>query len=97
MKHVQITELSLDKDFITEEYPILQKGERVEDWTAFQIMDHAVIDKSSAWNEAVTYNLWSKVHSGQTKTNTLWWIATRPGITEEYAQNNESQDSALFL
>ena len=53
-------------------------GEKVEEWRVFEMMDHAIVDKYSAWNEAISYDNWSGIHPGQTKTNTLWWIATRP-------------------
>jgi hypothetical protein len=62
------------------------RGEKVEEWRAFEIMDHAIIDKQAAWNEAVTYDKWALTHSSQTKTNSLWWIATRPNRNEEFLQ-----------
>ena len=38
-------------------------------------MAHAIIDKISAWNEVNTLN---EFDSGNSKTNTLYWVATRP-------------------
>ena len=37
-------------------------------------MDHAVIDPGQAYDEAQTL---TKYDSGNTKSNTLYWIATR--------------------
>lgn len=41
-------------------------------------MDLAIIDKQAAWNQATTYDKWAQTHPSQTKTHTLWWIASRP-------------------
>ena len=42
-------------------------------------MTHAVIDPVSAWDEALTLNGYD---DGNTKTNTLYWLATRPGAED---------------
>jgi endo-1,3(4)-beta-glucanase len=39
-------------------------------------MAHAILDPAAAWNEVQTLRGFD---DGNTKTNTLWWIATRPG------------------
>ena len=38
-------------------------------------MAHAVIDKNVAWNEV---NTLTSYDDGNSKTNTLYWVATRP-------------------
>jgi hypothetical protein len=76
----------MDEEFVREEYPVLMGGVKVEEWRAFEIMDHAIIDPAAAWVEAMTYDRWGFTHAGQTKTNTLWWIATRPAKAVQFLQ-----------
>ncbi len=44
-------------------------------WKGFIYMDHAVIDPKTAWEEAQGL---TGFDNGNSKTNTLYWIATRP-------------------
>ena len=46
-----------------------------EAWRGYIIMAHAIIDKEAAWTEA---NQLTRYDDGNTKSNTLYWIATRP-------------------
>ena len=48
-----------------------------EAWRGYIIMAHAIIDKEAAWNEALQLTSYD---NGNTKSNTLYWIATRPQI-----------------
>lgn len=68
----------MDAAFVAQQYPVLKKGEAVEEWRVFEFLNHAIIDKAAAWTEATNYGKWPGTHPGQTKTNALWWIATRP-------------------
>ena len=72
-----ITEEYLQPDWISEEYPILSTaiGTSSEGWKGFIYMAHAVIDKNVAWNEV---NTLTSYDDGNSKTNTLYWVATRP-------------------
>jgi endo-1,3(4)-beta-glucanase len=45
-------------------------------WQGFLYMAHAVVDRSAAWAEVNTLTGWD---DGNSKTNALWWVATRPG------------------
>ena len=62
---ILLTGILIDPDFI-----ILYKG-----WKGFIYMAHAVIDKNVAWNEV---NTLTSYDDGNSKTNTLYWVATRP-------------------
>ena len=42
-------------------------------------MAHAIINKEAAWNEALKLTSYD---NGNTKSNTLYWIATRPQDTQ---------------
>ena len=71
-----ITEELLEKQWINEEYPILQTaiGAADDGWKGFIFMAHAIIDPNAAWEEAKTLN---RFDDGNSKTNTLYWLATR--------------------
>ena len=49
-----------------------------EGWKGYVVMAHAIIDPQAAFDEAL--NL-SGYDDGNTKSNTLWWIATRYSIS----------------
>ena len=45
-------------------------------WRGFLLMTHGIVDRSAAWAEVNTLSAWD---DGNSKTNTLWWVASRPG------------------
>ena len=77
-----ITEDLLPAAWIEEEYPVLATAltrpePRIEEsWRGFVYMAHAIIDPAAAWTEADALRSFD---DGNSRTNTLWWIATRPG------------------
>ena len=74
---VPVSEELLRAEWIEEEYPILVEAfdTASEGWRGYIIMAHAIIDKDAAWDEALAL---TDFDDGNTKTNTLYWIATRP-------------------
>eukprot|EP01136_Pigoraptor_vietnamica_P014021 Opistho-1_new@55698 len=44
-------------------------------WRGYVYMAHAIIDKATAWSEVQTLTAYD---DGNTATNTLYWVATRP-------------------
>lgn len=72
-----ITEELLAKDWIIEEYPILKTaiGSASDGWKGFIYMAHGIIDKEAAWDQVLTLQGYD---DGNSKTNTLYWLATRP-------------------
>jgi endo-1,3(4)-beta-glucanase len=73
-----ITEALLPAEWVAEEYPVVSAalgGSIGEGWKGFIYMDHAIIDAPTAWGEVATL---SGYDDGNTKTNTLYWVATRP-------------------
>jgi endo-1,3(4)-beta-glucanase len=46
-----------------------------QEWSGLLTMAHATIAREAAWTEATALTAWD---NGNSKTNTLWWIATRP-------------------
>jgi len=77
MPFTPITEEVLDCEFVTLEYPVLENyiAGVMDQWKGFAYLDHAVIDKDSAWAE---FNSLTIFDDGITKTAGLHWIATRP-------------------
>lgn len=75
-----ITELLLDPDWVTEEYSVVAAALTREDpvieegWKGFIYMKEGVIDKSQSWTDV---NTLSSFDGGNSKTNTLYWVATR--------------------
>ena len=72
-----ISEELLREEWITEEYDVLVEAFNTADeaWRGYIIMAHAVIDKEAAWEEA---QLLTSFDDGNTKSNTYYWIASRP-------------------
>merc|ERR1712181_187101 len=48
-------------------------------WKGYVIMAHAIIDPEAAWAEAQQLTSYD---DGNTKSNTLYWIGTRPGSND---------------
>ena len=69
-----VTEDSLDAEFIKEEFEIIRNVD-ANDWNPYKVMDQAIIEKEEAWNTAVGLKIF---HIGNSRTNMLYWIATRP-------------------
>jgi len=72
-----ISEELLRPEWIAEEYPVLAESASSADesWRGFIIMANAILDPEGAWEDAkslITYD------DGNSKSNTLYWIATRP-------------------
>ena len=78
-----ISEELLEPAWIDEEYPVLvtalDNPSIGQGWRGFIYMAHAVIDPAAAWDECQTLTAYD---DGNTETNTLYWLATRPGIEE---------------
>eukprot|EP01136_Pigoraptor_vietnamica_P014022 Opistho-1_new@55694 len=76
-----ITEEYLPASFISTEYDVLKtsltRGSPPIDmgWRGYVYMAHAIIDKATAWSEVQTLTAYD---DGNTATNTLYWVATRP-------------------
>ncbi|MGB1074938.1 MAG: glycosyl hydrolase [Flavobacteriales bacterium] len=75
-----ITEELLEPVWVGEAYPVMSQALNSPDigdgWKGFIYSTHAVIDPVAAWDEVNTLN---GHDDGNTLTNTLYWIATRPG------------------
>jgi len=73
-----ISEELLPASWIQEEYPVLSGAltANIDDgWRGFVHMALAIIDKAGAWDLINTLKAYD---GGNSKTNALWWAATRP-------------------
>ena len=71
-----ISEELLPRDWIEEEYEVLSTAldTATDAWRGYIIMAHAIVDKEAAWQEAQSLATYD---DGNTKSNTLYWLATR--------------------
>ena len=82
-----ISEELLRKEWIQEEYEILKEAYSRNDpalsegWKGYIIMAHAIIDPNYAYHEALCLGSYD---DGNTRSNALYWIATRPEFTSGY-------------
>ena len=80
-----VTEHLLPEEWIKEEYPVLAEAYSrpdpplSEEWKGYIVMAHAVIDPITAYQEALQLTSYD---NGNSKTNALYWIATRPGMED---------------
>lgn len=74
-----ITTQLLNEEFVAYEYALLRQDyqdlEPNDIWRSVVVLDHAIVDAATAWNELVTsvnaYDTWNSA------TNSMYWIATR--------------------
>jgi endo-1,3(4)-beta-glucanase len=84
LPYTPISEVLLRPKWIQEEYPVvsqaLTRANPVigDDWKGFVLMAHAIIAPNTAWTEVQSLNDYD---SGNSKTNVLYWVATRPGFS----------------
>jgi len=64
----------IDSGWIQDAWPTLMGAAGGDGWGGLIYMTHAVIDPADAWNELVT----GGVEVGNSRTNMLYWAATRP-------------------
>ena len=72
-----ISEELLRQDWITQGYPSFSENYATtsDGWRGFMVMAKAIFNSQAAWNEAQALNSFD---DGNSRTNTLYWIATRP-------------------
>ncbi|MEO0322661.1 MAG: glycosyl hydrolase [Myxococcota bacterium] len=76
-----VTERLLDRTWMTQAYPVAATALTrtappiAEGWRGFLVMARAIFAPDEAWDEAGTLRGYD---DGNSETNTLWWIATRP-------------------
>lgn len=73
-----VSETLLDPAWVTEQYPYVfgkLTGASSESWRGFVYLEHAVIDAAAAWQQV---NTLTSFDDGNTKTNSLYWVASRP-------------------
>jgi endo-1,3(4)-beta-glucanase len=64
----------IDQPWIQDMWPTLQAAAGNDGWGGLIYMTHAIIDKQAAWQELTG----AGVEAGNSRTNMLYWAATRP-------------------
>lgn len=77
-----ITPTFISPQYVQQEFPLLQKQafDRVESpiddrWAGYAYLDQAIINPVDAWTHVQSLNFFD---DGNSRTNSLYWIATRP-------------------
>ena len=77
-----VTSEFLKPAYVQEEYPILQQQafDRAQDpiddrWKGYAYLDLAIINPTDAWTKVQSIDFFD---DGSSRTNSLYWIATRP-------------------
>ena len=76
-----VTERLLDPAWMPQAYPVVAEAltrdapPLAEGWRGFLVMARAIFETDEAWDDARTLRGYD---DGNSETNTLWWIATRP-------------------
>ncbi|MEM1416898.1 MAG: glycosyl hydrolase [Myxococcota bacterium] len=76
-----VTERLLDPTWMSQAYPVVAEALTrpspviAEGWRGFIVMARATFETDEAWDEAQTLTAYD---DGNSRANTLWWIATRP-------------------
>ena len=77
-----ITEELLSASFIREDFPVIQmkaldrpSPPMTEQWKGYAYLSQAIIDPDTAWHAVQSLNTFD---DGNSKANSLFWIATRP-------------------
>ena len=86
MPFTPITEYLLRPSFVKEEYKYLEsfiedpeQDNPADEWLSFIYLDQAIIDPQAAWDKIVRMD---RLDGGNSMTNSLYWIATRPGAVK---------------
>ncbi len=65
----------IDAPWVADAWPAMQAAGGGDSWGGLMAMAHATVDKASAWTALTAM---TGVDGGNSKTNTLYWVATRP-------------------
>ena len=75
-----VSELLLDEEWLRQSLPAWEaamRGRAVPEWRGILIMGFALLDPAAAWRAALEL---TRFDNGNTRTNELWWIATRRDV-----------------
>jgi endo-1,3(4)-beta-glucanase len=72
-----VSEALISPAWITDAWPTMlaKTVGAPQEWSGLLTMAHATIAREAAWTEASGLTAWD---DGNSRTNTLWWVATRP-------------------
>jgi endo-1,3(4)-beta-glucanase len=87
-----LSELYLDSAWVTEEYPVViasVTSDITDEWKGFLYGTHCVIDPKTAWEEIQGL---TSFDGGNTRTNLMYFCATRPKQTPDIQLTEENTD-----
>jgi len=92
MPFTPISEDLLPADWVQLEYPILSPrlNEAVPEWKAYILEDMAIIDSEGAW-EQVQQLTDDAFQDGNSRSNTYWWVATRPSLQAQLKRKRRTK------
>ena len=86
-----ITAFLFDKRYVQRQFlSVLAPIERSVDeaWEGYVVSEHAIIDPNTAWYDALSLTS-LKLDSGISKSQVLYWIATRPSFNVTTSSHDE--------
>lgn len=77
LPYTPATEQLLPASWIADAWPLIAPAASAATpaWGGLLYMAHAVVDKNAAWSEVERLSAWD---DGNSRTNALYWVATRP-------------------
>ena len=77
LPYTPVSEALLSPIWIRDAWPKMEAAAASanQDWKGFLYMAHGIIDQTAAWSQV---NTLTHFDDGNSQTNTLWWVATRP-------------------
>lgn len=88
------SEQYLTADWVVEEYPVVFASitpQITDEWKGFLWGDHAVIEPNKAWEQIRNLNTFD---GGNTRSNLMYFAATRPNQEEQQQIEQECNDRA---
>jgi endo-1,3(4)-beta-glucanase len=77
LPYTPVSEVLLSPAWVADAWPTMQSRTvgGPQEWTGLLDMAHATIDTTAAWTAVTGLTAWD---DGNSRTNTLWWVASRP-------------------
>jgi endo-1,3(4)-beta-glucanase len=77
LPYTPVSEALVSPAWVADAWPKMQAATvgASQGWQGLLYMAHATVDPAAAWSEVTPLTAWD---DGNSKTNTLWWVASRP-------------------
>eukprot|EP00953_Heterococcus_sp_UTEX-ZZ885_P032807 17115-Heterococcus_DN1.PRE.2 len=97
MPFVPITAELLKPDFVAQQYPVLataldrENDQCAQEWLGLIYLDQAIVDPQPAWDNVEGLRIFD---GGNSRTNSMYWIATRPRNSVQMAPRPQKHSEA---